>query len=200
MNEFKFLSELYEDIYCWLASNTPGEYVTKQYFKNIDKKVWSKIANKFKELEAKKFLSDAEKEFLDCKYVGKAYRIISYYRRRKGHVYLINYYQSCSKSLNGIENVKLHGNVILIELFSSDKSYSIDLFKVLEFMIKNKLIIYKDEFDINHRNVLNLEKYYNEEEVLVIISKENIKDISIHDFKNDEFRKLEKNKWFRNNM
>lgn len=200
MEDFAFLGELYEDIYCWLASNTPGEYITEGYFKNKDKRVWSKIIDKFKALESKCDLSDLEKNFLKCKYVGKAFRILRYHERRKGYVYPINCYQSCSKSLKGIENVELHGDVILIELFSSNNSYSIDLFKILKFMIKNRLIVYKDDFDKNYRNISNLENYYDEEEVLVIISKENIKRVSIHNFQNKYDKEIDRNKWLRNNM
>lgn len=200
MNEFRFLTYLYNDIYLWLASSTPGEHVTKEYFKEKDKKLWNQIKDKFIELEKKKELSELEKEFLNCKYVGKAYRIINYYKRRNGHVYPIDCYQSCSKSINGIKNVGLHGNVILIELVSSKYSYSIDLFKLLEFMVKNKLIIYKDEFELNQRNIRNLESYYDEEEVLVVLSKDNIKNISVQNFKNNSNISLEKNKWYRNSF
>ena len=141
MSEFRFLTYLYNDIYLWLASSTPGEHVTKGYFKDKDKKVWNRIKNKFIELEKKKELSELEKEFLNCKYVGKAYRIIHYYKRRNGQVYPIDCYQSCSKTINGVKKVNLYGDVTLIELLSSEYSYSIDLFKLLEFMVKNKLII-----------------------------------------------------------
>ena len=200
MNGFDFLTDLYEDLYLWLSSNTPGEYVTKGYFKNKDKKVWDKIINKMKELESKSYLNEVEKEFLGCKYIGKSYRVIRYNERRKGHIYLLNCYQSCSKTISGIDNVKLHGDVILIELFSSKQSYSIDLFKILEFMIKHRLILYKDEFDINHRNVLSLEKYYEEEEVLVKINEENIRNVYIYNSQSEICKELDRNKWFRSNM
>ena len=200
MNEFEFLSDLYEELYLWLASKTPGEHTTKGYFKNTDKKVWNKIINKIKELESKSYLNDVEKEFLKCKYIGKSYRVIRYNERRKGNIYLLDCYQSCSKTISGIDNVKLHGDVILIELFSSKQSYSIDLFKILEFMIKHRLILYKDEFDINHRNVLSLENYYDEEEVLVKINEENIRNVCIYNSQSKIYKELDRNKWFRSNM
>ena len=200
MNGFEFLTDIYDDLYLWLSSNTPGEYVTKGYYKNKDKKVWDKIINKIKELESKNYLTEVEKDFLKCKYIGKSFRVIRYHERRNGHIYLLDCYQSCSKTLSGIDNVKLHGDLILIELFSSEQSYSIDLFKILEFMIKNRLIVYKDEFDINYRNVLNLENYYDENEVLVKINLENIRNVSIYNSKSKVHKKLDRNKWFRNNM
>ena len=200
MNEFEFLSDLYEELYLWLASKTPGEHTPKGYFKNTDKKVWNKIIKKIKELESKSYLNDVEKDFLNCKYIGKSYRVSRYNERRKGHICLLDCYQSCSKTLSGIDNVNLHGDVILIELFSSKKSYSIDLFKVLEFMIKYGLIIYKDEFDINHRNVLSLENYYEEEEVLVKINEENIRNVYIYNSQSKTCKELDRNKWFRSNM
>lgn len=200
MNDFGFLTDLYEELYLWLSSNSPGEYVTKGYFKSKDKKVWDKIINKIKELESKSYLNDVEKDFLNCKYVGKSYRVIRYNERRKGHIYLLDCYQSCSKTISGIDNVKLHGDVILIELFSSKQSYSIDLFKILEFMIKHRLILYKDEFDINHRDVLSLENYYDEEEVLVKINEENIRNVYIYNSQSKICKELDRNKWFRSNM
>lgn len=200
MNDFDFLTDLYEDLYLWLSSNTPGEYVTKGYFKKKDKKVWDKIIEKIKELESKKHLTEVEKNFLRCKYIGKSYRVIRYNERSKGHIYLLNCYQSCSKTISGIDNVKLHGDVILIELFSSKQSYSIDLFKILEFMIKHRLILYKDEFDKKHRNVLSLEYYYDEEEVLVKINAENIRNVYIYNSQSKICKDLDRNKWFRSNM
>ena len=200
MNDFGFLTDLYEDLYLWLSSNSPGEKATKGYFKNKDKKVWGKIINKVKELESKSYLNDVENDFLNCKYIGKSYRVIRYNERRKGHIYLSDCYQSSSKTISGIDNVKLHGDVILIELFSSKQSYSIDLFKILEFMIKHRLILYKDEFDINHRNVLSLENYYDEEEVLVKINEENIRNVYIYNSQSKICKELDRNKWFRSNM
>lgn len=200
MNGFEFLADIYDDIYLWLSSNTPGEYVTKGYFKNKDKKVWDKIIEKIKELESKNCLTKIERDFLKCKYIGKSFRVIKYHERRNGHIYLLGCYQSCSKTLSGIDNVKLHGNVILIELSSSEQSYSIDLFKVLEFMIKYRLVVYKDEFDKNYRNVLDLESYYEEEEVLVKINEENIRNVCIYNSQSKDYKELDRDKWFRSNM
>ena len=76
MNGFEFLTDIYDDLYLWLSSNTPGECVTKGYFKNKDKKVWDKIINKIKELESKNYLTEVEKDFLKCKYIGKSFRVI----------------------------------------------------------------------------------------------------------------------------
>ena len=71
INEFYFLSELYDDIYCWLAANTPGEHITKNYFIKNNKKLWNRIRDKFIELEGKSDLSLLEKDFLKCKYIEK---------------------------------------------------------------------------------------------------------------------------------
>lgn len=64
MNEFYFLTDLYENIYDWLANATPGEHKCKSYFSFYDKKVWNIIKQKMVELEAQDRLLKIQKEFL----------------------------------------------------------------------------------------------------------------------------------------
>ena len=200
MNEFNFLSELYDDIYCWLATNTPGERSTKGYFKNKDKKIWNRIRNKLIELEKRNNITKVEKEFLKCKYVGKAYRKIHYFKKRHGQVCLLNCYQSCSKTIKGLKNVSIHGDVVFVELFANEYSYAIDVYNLLMFMIKYNLIVYKDEFEKKYHNVLNLEGYINEEEVVVVLSADNVRNISVRNFETGLILALDKTKWYRNNL
>lgn len=193
------MTELYDDIFCWLAANTPGEIRSKSFFKNYEKNVWNLIKNKFIELEHKAVLSNIQKEFLKCRYVGPAYRKICYRNRRKGQVYLINCYQSCSKTLNGLKNVSIHGDAILIQLFSRKESHSIDIIKLLLFMKKYNLIQYKDEFETNFRNINSLTRYIQEEEIVIVLSEENIKNISVIN-RNGLIMPLEKKQWYRNTL
>lgn len=198
MNEFSFLTDLYENIYDWLANATPGEHNCKRYFSFYDKKVWNIIKQKMVELEALDRLSKIQKEFLSCKYIGTAYRKINYRKKRKGHVYLTNSYQSCSKTITGLNNVNISGDVILIEMETKEESYAIDVMKLLIFMCKYNLIIYKDEFVYNFKQVNRLEKYYEEEEVVIPINEENIKNICIKNFDTGKVLKLDKENWYRN--
>lgn len=200
INDFYFLSELYDDIYCWLAVNTPGERVVKSYFAKKNKTVWNRIRDKFIELERKNELSLIEKDFLRCKYVGKAYRKIRCCKKCNGYVYPINCYQSCSKTIRGLKHVSMCGDVVLIELFSSKCSYSIDVIELLMFMFKNRLIIYKDEFDKNFRDIERLNRYIDEEEVVVVISKNNIKNVSIRNFETGLLLPVDKEQWFRDTL
>ena len=200
INEFYFLSELYDDIYCWLATNTPGERVIKRYFVKKNKKVWDRIRDKFIELESKSDLSLLEKDFLKCKYIGKAYRKIRCQKKHGGYVYSINCYQSCSKTLRGLKHVSMCGDVVLIELFSNKYSYSIDIIELLMFMCKNGLIVYKDEFEKNFRDIERLNRYIDEEEVIVVISKDNIKKISMRNFETGFSLSVDKEEWFRDTL
>ena len=105
LNDFNFLSDIYKEIYSWIACNTPGEHRGIRHFKNYDKNVWGSIKYKIKELEKNNKLTDLEKEFLKCKYVGSGYRVFCYEKRKNGQVYITNTYQSCSKSEQGVKNV-----------------------------------------------------------------------------------------------
>lgn len=197
MEQFKFLADLYKDIYFWLAGVTPGEHTCISHYKKYDKVVWLKIKNKIIELENKKELTFYEKEFLKCKYKGKAYRVIRYNYRNKGHVHAVNYYQSCSKNINAVKNVNIYGEKILIELNAKQNSYAIDIFKLLFFMIKNEIIRLED---FKKYNFLNLEKYECEKEVVIPLTDENIVNISIVNFEENRKIDLPKSKWYRNKL
>ena len=197
MEQFIFLADLYKDIYFWLAGITPGEHTCITHYKNYNKKVWEKIKNKIIELENKKCLTSYEKEFLKCKYIGNAYRVIAYNFRNQGHVCEVNYYQSCSKNIKAVKNVKIHGEKILIELKAKQDSYAIDIFELLIFMIKNEIIRLQD---FKKYNFLNLEIYECEKEVVLPITNDNIVNISIVNFEENKKIDLEKSKWFRNRL
>lgn len=197
MDQFDFLFDIYEYLYDWLATRTPLNHSYKTTFKFYNDKIWAKIKNKIEELENRDNLNEIEQYFLECRYKGKAYRIINYYERRKGHVYPIQYSQSCSKTLDGINNVKNCGEVLLIEL--NTKEIAIDIFKLLMFMYVNGLINEKNEG--NYRSFQKLEKYLSEEEVVMPINKETISNLSVFDLnKNKKICDIDREYWFRNDM
>jgi len=197
MEQFNFLADLYKDIYFWLAGITPGEHTCISHYKKYDKEVWIKIKNKIIELENKKNLTTYEKEFLKCKYEGKAYRVITYNSRNKGHVYIVNNYQSFSKSLQAVKNVKIYGDKILIEINADKHSYAIDIFELLCFMIKNEIIRLED---FKEYNFLKLEKYECEKEVVVPLVEEDIVNINFVNFEENKIINLSKSKWYRKKL
>ena len=197
IEQFLFLFDLYEDLYDWIATRTPLNYSCKSTFKYYHKNVWEKLKNKIDELQKRENLNDLEKDFLDCIYKGKAYRIMNYSRRNKGHIYPMEYFQSCSKTMNGIKKVKNVGEVLLIELEAT--SYGIDIFKLLEFMCGCGLINYKNEGE--YRCFQNLERYINEEEIVIPITQENILKVSaINLLDNKKICDINEANWFRNSM
>lgn len=195
--DFLFLSKLYLDIYYWIADVTPGEKNYISFFKKYNIDVWEKIKNKFIELETKENLTDIEKMFLKCKYKGPAYRILNVSLKQKGYVYDINLYQSCSKTIDGVKKVKICGEKILIQLDVTEKSYAIDIFELLSFMVIYELI---NQYDTNYQNVCSLIRYEEEEEVIVPINRKTIKNISIVDFAKNIDKEIEKNMWFRSTL
>lgn len=200
MDDFSFLIDIYHDVYSWLAATTPGEIPYLSVYKKYDKKVWQKIRNKFMELDNKKDMNNIEKEFIKCRYVGTAYRVLRYNSKRKlGEVYPIRYYQSCSKTIKGINEVPLCGNRILVTLLIKKEYCAIDIFKLLEFMIKYSLIP-KDRYTIRFCNIYNLERYEKEEEIVVPLLKEYINNISLIDKDGKIIKQIEKEKWFRHKL
>lgn len=190
---FLFLSELFADIYSWLASKTPGGYSRISEFKYYDENVWSIIKNKIIELDNKKYLTLIEKEFLKCKYVGDVFRVLDYNAKRKGHVLPIKYHQSCSKDMDGITNVNLYGKKLLVKLFANDEIFGIDIFELLCFMIKYKIIIVDDR-------VKSLLRYEDEKEVVLPVCDKTIVGIDIINNENEIIGLLPREMWYRKSM
>lgn len=198
MEDFKFLNNLYEDLYLWLTFKTPGSDSTISRFKYYDKNVWLPIKNKIIELEQNRNLNKLEMEFLKCRYTGKAYRAMYYNSRERGYVCPIERYQSCSKTIEGIKALKLTGENILIELDVTKELVAIDVFELLCFMVENKLVRYTDKLE-------NLLRYQEEEEVAIPMYEQAIKKISVVDFSDnnnilENSKIIEKDKWFRNKI
>ncbi len=200
MEDYSFLIDIYRDLYSWLAATTPGEMPYIRVYKYYDKKVWQKVKSKLVELDNKKNINNIEKEFIKCRYVGTAYRVLCYNSKRKlGEIYPISYYQSCSKTKKGIKEVPLCGNRILVKLSIKKKYYAIDIFKLLEFMVKYNLIP-KDRDMFQFYNIYNLERYEKEEEVVVPLLKEYINNVLLIDKNGETIKQIEKEKWFREKL
>ena len=73
----------------------------------------------------------------------------------------------------------------MINLIAVKETYAIDVFELLSFMIKNKIINIQD---MERCNLYNLEKYLCEKEVVVPLTKESI------------LKEIPKNEWFRKNL
>ena len=197
IEQFFFLYDIYPYLYDWLATRSVLEPARKSTFRVYNKILWRPIKAKMDELQKKDILNPVEQDFLNCKYRGKAYRLINYYKKRKGHVHPMKYYQSCSKTLKGISKVRKYGTEILIELNSQNEA--IDIYKLLIFMRLNGLI--NDGNEGEYRSFENLERYLSEEEIAMPMLKENILNISIFDVaENKKIVNINRENWFRNDM
>lgn len=195
INEYYFLSQLYFDLYDWLSGVTPGEHNSLRFYNYYEKKVWIHIKNKICELEQKKNKTKIDKDFLKCKYIGIAFRVLNNYSKRRGQLYPINKYQSCSLSIESVKNVSISGNVTLVTIDASPELCAIDIFELLIFMKKYNLI---REEDLTLKNINNLLRYEDEGEVVVPITKDNIINMQFVNFKDNKFEDISKDKWFRN--
>ena len=194
--EFLFLSNLYPRIYNWLTTKTPGERTYISYIKEYDENVWKKIRDKIDEISKKDVLSNIEKDFLKCKYVGNAYRIINYNSKKRGHVYAHGFCQSCSKKIDSLKKMNIF-NPILIEIEVTNNLYGIDVFELLTFMWQNNLISIEDNKKYNCSRLIS---YEFEEEVIVPIFEKNIMNVSVANFRENTYENLPRNKWFRKNL
>jgi len=195
LEDYKFLSNIYKDIYSWITCNTPGEIRKLKHFQYYDENVWKIIQKKIIDVELKKHLTIMDQEFIKCRYHNNGFRIMPYTKRKKGQVYITNCFQSCSKTECGLKQVSnMHGDLVFIELIADKDEYSIDIFELLCFMIKYHLIKYENCYLCHPRN---LEKYEKEEEVLIRISKDNIKKISVVNYDENTYHELSKEEWYR---
>ena len=198
LNDYKFLSNIYKDIYSWIVCNTPGEPRKLKHFKYYNENVWKIIQKKIINVESKNHLTIMDNDFIKCRYHSNGFRIMPYAKTKKGQVYISNFFQSCSKSEYGLKQVNnMHGDLVLIELITDKDEYSIDIFELLCFMVKYHLI--KEE-DCYLCPPGNLEKYVKEEEILIRIGKDNIKKISVVNYDETTYHELSKEEWYRKKM
>ena len=197
IEDFKFLTELYAEIYDWITTHTPGKHRGISVFEYYNKQVWDKIRNKFVELESKKSLSKIEQEFLKCRYVGIAYRVMEYCPRKKGYIYTNCLYQSCCKNLDAVKKINVLGDRILIKLKTTKQIYAIDIFELLIFMLKHQLI---NKQDILQRRLEQLLMYEEEKEIVVPILKNSIINVFIVNSEFKVLKEINSEQWFRDKI
>ena len=189
--------EIYKMIYSWLCSQAPGEYQTKSSLKNYSNKICMPIIKQVQQIRAFEQITETQEEFLsEVLYTGLIFRIQQYHKRRVSHVCPLPFYQSWSKSLEGLQQVSnLPGDVIILEGHATD---AIDVFGLLHFFWKNSLL----NGIPSHMPIKNLLRYEQEQEVLYPIQKENIINISVANHSNLSGKQipLPQDKWFRNSL
>ena len=144
INNYKFLIDLFVDIYIWKSSNSMNSKPSLLQIKADHNSLWRKIIDKKKSIVKRKNLSDIDKEFLDCFYIGNCYRIMGYCKN-KGNVYPMRYFRSCSTDRNFLLNKYICGKYIIVCLKYNDEDNAVDYNKLILFMRKYNL--YKEEDD-----------------------------------------------------
>lgn len=196
-------NSMYNLIYNWLANHTPGSRCHIGLLKEYQKNLWNPIINVIDNLLDKQNLSNMEKEFLELVfYSGPIYRIQEYNPRNKGYVYENEYYQSWSKSIEGVTNVSnINGDILLIV---GQASKGIDLIGFLYFLSNYELVT-QFQFEGIVKNPNSLKMYFKEEEIVNPIQFKFINDIAVinkqklNDWKNNK-KSIPKNKWKRNSI
>lgn len=161
---------IYDAIYDWLSGYTPGEHGYIPRYKRYQRKAWYLVYSKFDKIKDLKLKKEVGKNIF---YNGTIFRLHSNTSKNKGYVKeLPNCCVSWSKDINALKKVtNLCGECIL--LISSAKM-AIDTFGLIEYLLKhNKYFVPKNK----HPN--ELERYYDEGEVLYPISFSQIKEIML---------------------
>lgn len=195
----KQYDDMYDLIYDWLAVHTPGSRCYISRLKCYQKNVWNPIIEMIQRLNNKEILDNIEKEFLDLVvYNGPIFRVQKYNSRYKGHICESEFYQSWSRSIDGVSSVSnLSGDVLLIV---GQANEGIDLFGLLTFLIKNEYITPN-----SLKNPCVLAKYEKEKEVIYPVKFKNINEVvvvdkeNIYNWKNCK-KNISRDKWERNNM
>ncbi|MGL6184775.1 MAG: hypothetical protein ACRC1T_05285 [Clostridium chrysemydis] len=192
--------ELYNYLYSWLTESTPGNRRNLSTYKYYQENLWSYLLEMINTLSNKEELTKEEQDFMDLVvYKGDVYRVQNYRSRRRGHIYETNYFQSWSKSIEAVSEVTNYMGDILLIIGQAD--VGIDIVGLLTFMLSYG---YANTFNPS-MHINNLDRYIKENEIVVPMIFENIKDIIIinHDSLNDwktKGTKLERSKWKRNTL
>lgn len=195
----KQYDDMYDSIYNWLAVHTPGSRCYISRLKCYQKDVWNPIIEIIRILNNKEILDNIEKEFLDLVvYKGPIFRVQKYNARYKGHICESEFYQSWSRSIDGVNSVSnFSGDVLLI---IGQTNEGIDLFGLLTFLIKNQCITPN-----SLKSPYDLAKYEKENEVIYPVQFKNINEVvvvdkeNIYNWKNCK-KSIPRDKWQRNNM
>lgn len=188
---------MYNDLYDWIASHTPGSRCYKSELKEYQKNIWSPVTQLINQLENKEYLDSEEKEFLDLvHYTGEIFRIQNYNPRNRGYICETEFCQSWSYDLSGVTEVpNISGEVLLI---IAKTDMGINLFGLLKYLLKYNPIAIRSKF----KDIRNLLRYELENEVVYPIQIKNIKNVvsvdKKHIYELDKYKKdIPKEKWVR---
>ena len=190
-------SSIRDKLRSWLTTKTLGGVPKKDSFKYYDKHLWIPIRNTLKSIVDSGDKSIEERELLSCCYSGELFRIHTYNKRLRAHVYPLECYQSwCTEG--GLEAFSRRGGqVLLIRGHANPEDYAI---KTIELMFYLEPDIFWPVFSGHHE----LCRYVPEYEVAMPIRKENIDELYVVDSAHlTEWRNygtpVMREKWFRNN-
>jgi hypothetical protein len=178
-------NSIYDKLYDWLASYTPGGRCNISKLRKYHKEVWGPIIETIERLSNKPDLSYEEQVFLrTVTYNGSIFRIQQYNPKNKGYICENEFYQSWSRNIDGIDKVSnLSGTVLLIV---GDAVNGIDVFGLLCFLVEYQKIVPEYWF----REPKYLCQYEKEKEITYPIHFVSIKEIvtvekeNIHDWRN----------------
>lgn len=160
---------IYDALYDWLAVYTPGSRYSKERLKKYQRMVWDPVIQAVNRIENQSSQNEEEREFLAITlYSGPIYRIQNFNPRSKGYIYENNYYQSWSKSINGISSVTNFSGMILLIVGTAEQG--IDVFGLLRYLNKYEYECFT-KADQWHKPE-SLYRYGKEEEIscLIVIS------------------------------
>jgi len=190
-------SIIYDKLYDWLTVYTPGSTYSKGRLKEYQKKVWDPVKHAINCILKQSSKNEEEKEFLASSlYSGPIFRIQNYNPRSKGYINENGYFQSWSKSIDGITSVtNLEGEVLLIV---GTAVQGIDIFGLLCYLLENKY-----EMEINQLKIpKDLGRYEMEDEISYPITITDLTSVvsvnkdQINDWKNCS-NQIPRDKWRR---
>ena len=196
LEEYLFLKSIYSDLIEWKRKSM-REKDKLEYIKYDHYNIWKKIIDKKNKNDKRKKLSEIDVEFQNCFYEGKAYRLINYTKRKK-HIYPMRYFRSCTTDIKYLENKYKCGEYVFVTLFFGKNDNAINFERLVDFIKKYKLY---EEHNPNYFEKLSidiLKKYSYEYEIVGPTKIDNVINVFIYDAKTKEYRKLNRDMWFRN--
>lgn len=158
---------IYDELYNWLAVYTPGSTYSKRMLKEYQRKIWDPVIKAVNSIANQSSQNEEEREFLALTlYSGPIYRIQNFNPRSKGYINENGYFQSWSKSIDGITSVTNLSGVVLLIVGTAVQG--IDIFGLLCYLIKYECLTKIDQW----KKPMSLCRYEKEEEIsyLIIIS------------------------------
>lgn len=192
----------YVKIFTWLTNHSVGERRVISSYKHYSKELFQPLICRYNFLLKKERLSEVEKVFLESVfYIGKTLRVHPYNSRSRKFVYPTDYFSHWSKNIEGILNVKKHGDGLLLIGETTRDNPGIDIFGLLTFIFEN----YKMKNLSSLQNPKQLLNYEFENEIAAVLSKETLKDLRIINMEDALYFETEgisipKDKWFRKTL